>query len=502
MVCERFVIKLGWCNFYMKTKVLMVLTLVFMMLPMTSAFAYSGGLLDGKTLQTGANTSTPIGTTDAVTDGDLTTFFTTQPSSGSSSVADHIFYNFGEAKTIKYYRIKADSDFTVYYYNASKSPIKQDTAPKLDGTLTAIDVTGVYYVAIVSKNAISTNHNVYEMDFFDTLPPASYPNVDDLSYSINNTEVSLTWLPPSAPDTPVSGYKIYRNSDLIATLDKDATIYVDNTVEYDTTYSYRLVTIFNGGIESTGATTTVITGSEPIDETKIPPSNPTALTVTDIASDSAKLQWSNSSDNDLDSVNIYKEDGTLLTNIYLTTSYTITDLSPLTNYSFSIALVDRDGNVSGKVPVTFKTLEGRDTTPPQPIENVKVTEGNGALYVSWDKSSDSDVVGYDVYINGVKHNDKPIQNTFYTATGLENGVTYDVQVVAIDKAGNSSEVQAPVVQAPSEDAIPIFKTEYSLEDVANGISAWFSEYWLILAFAISIPLSFYIASRVKLMFLE
>lgn len=46
------------------------------------------------------------------------------------------------------------------------------------------------------------------------------------------------------------------------------------------------------------------------------------------------------------------------------------------------------------------------------------------------------------------------------------------------------------------------KSSFSLGDIATGISSWFSSFWLILAFSISIPLAFYIASRVKLMFID
>ncbi|HER2159113.1 TPA: hypothetical protein VJS58_001686 [Streptococcus pyogenes] len=50
--------------------------------------------------------------------------------------------------------------------------------------------------------------------------------------------------------------------------------------------------------------------------------------------------------------------------------------------------------------------------------------------------------------------------------------------------------------------MPLLSTDYDLIDVAKGVENWFSSFWLIIAFAIAIPLSFYIASRIKLMFLE
>jgi len=48
--------------------------------------------------------------------------------------------------------------------------------------------------------------------------------------------------------------------------------------------------------------------------------------------------------------------------------------------------------------------------------------------------------------------------------------------------------------------IPAVSLTYSLADVATSVSNWFSAYWLIIAFAVAIPLAFLIAHRVKDLF--
>jgi len=48
--------------------------------------------------------------------------------------------------------------------------------------------------------------------------------------------------------------------------------------------------------------------------------------------------------------------------------------------------------------------------------------------------------------------------------------------------------------------IPVVNLTYDLADVAASVSNWFSSFWLILAFAVAIPLAFYIAGRVKGLF--
>jgi hypothetical protein len=49
-------------------------------------------------------------------------------------------------------------------------------------------------------------------------------------------------------------------------------------------------------------------------------------------------------------------------------------------------------------------------------------------------------------------------------------------------------------------SIPTINLQYSLADVATAVSNWFSSFWLILAFAVAIPLAFYVGQRVKGLF--
>jgi hypothetical protein len=48
--------------------------------------------------------------------------------------------------------------------------------------------------------------------------------------------------------------------------------------------------------------------------------------------------------------------------------------------------------------------------------------------------------------------------------------------------------------------IPSINLTYSLADVATAVANWFGSFWLILAFAVAIPLAFSIGHRVKSLF--
>lgn len=49
--------------------------------------------------------------------------------------------------------------------------------------------------------------------------------------------------------------------------------------------------------------------------------------------------------------------------------------------------------------------------------------------------------------------------------------------------------------------IPVVNLSYELGDVATATSNWFGSVWLIVAFAVAIPLAFLIASRIKNLFI-
>ncbi|WP_179290992.1 hypothetical protein [Shouchella clausii] len=50
------------------------------------------------------------------------------------------------------------------------------------------------------------------------------------------------------------------------------------------------------------------------------------------------------------------------------------------------------------------------------------------------------------------------------------------------------------------NGIPTISLNYDLADVATSITNWFSSFWLIVAFAVAIPLAFLIANRLKSLF--
>jgi hypothetical protein len=461
------------------------------------AFAYTGGLMNGFSVYKGSylNSDDKISQSQ-VTDGNLTTF-SALTSGGASST---IFYNFPSLVSVDSYQLStsASGKPNLVFYDSTGTVIRTINAIDGSNIKTSFPVVdGVKSVSISSNNG---SYNVNEFDVFNAGVVITHTEISNLISTVNNNNVTLTYDFPSS-NTDFTGSKIYRNGTLISTQNNLSGSFVDSGLSYDTSYSYKVTATYSDSFETSGVIDSVVIGSLPTDPATIPPSNVTGLMVSDLTGSGATLNWSNSADTDLASVNIYL-DGLVVANVPISTSYIISGLTAATQYNYGVALVDNDGNVSSVVSTVFTTLEATDSLPPEQVKGVSADAGNSALYVKWSANTDSDLSGYNVYIDGVKFNTAVIKNTFLTVTDLVNDQSYDVQVSAVDLSGNEGVKSSISSGIPLASKLPLISMDYTLSDVADAISAWFASQWLILAFAISIPLSFYIASRVKLLFLD
>lgn len=123
----------------------------------------------------------------------------------------------------------------------------------------------------------------------------------------------------------------------------------------------------------------------------------------------------------------------------------------------AISMGNTDRNTIHITPdITYLDIEVEDTEDPeapQAVRNTQITE-LGAKIV-WGTSLDNVVtVGYNIYVNGEKVNDVPVEESEYVLTGLKGRTTYIVTVTAVDEAGNESEPSKNInftTEAPSAD---------------------------------------------------
>ncbi len=198
------------------------------------------------------------------------------------------------------------------------------------------------------------------------------------------------------------------------------------------------------------------------------PTRPPGLSATAISDTEVRLSWNPSSD----------AAGVTGYNVYCgpftgykvastpNTTFTVSGLSPNTQYYFQVSAFDAAGNDSGPTRRSATTLRSAsDTTAPTVPTGLAGTATSAtAIRLTWTASTDpssgaapaSGVAGYRIYRGGAQIG--TATSTTYTDTGLTTGTTYSYQVVAVDAAGNASGFSAAIDAVAHDEAYTSFAT--------------------------------------------
>lgn len=168
---------------------------------------------------------------------------------------------------------------------------------------------------------------------------------------------------------------------------------------------------------------------------------PTApLNLTGVSEDQAKvkLTWNASTDNlAVTGYDIYRSGQKVGSVSGSTTTYTDSNLTANTSYSYYVIARDAAGNSSSASnTITVKTL----SQPPSAPTNLRTTSVNDtSVALAWTASTDNvGVTAYDIYRSGQKVGSVNGPSTTYFDTGLLPSTNYSYYVVARDAAGNTS----------------------------------------------------------------
>lgn len=412
-------------------------------LPVIPSYAYSGGLLNGKRINLGSDLDSLNDYTNYITDSNEVTGYNIGAFGG---IIDTFWYKFDNPATITDYQIKSNAsslDFTLYDNN--KNILYHVDTWSLNGVKTSITpVSKVSYVSLV--NTRGSSKFVNEFDVFgyekDETPPA---NVNGVQQSATDVEVNLQWNNPT--DVDFAGTKIYRNGQIITTLDKLKNSFKDTNLQPSTSYIYKITTIDETGNESNGVTVEIRT--IPSDWDHVSDVTNVSTTVFD---DRVKMTWQNPGEQAFVEVRIFKE-GVLHTVVTTpANSFIDYDLSPNTTYSFLLRSRSTTGYMSPGVTVTATTT-GAPTSPKSFYANA----GDGEVTLYWngkESKQDYNFIGYHVYQDGVRITSQPIKDERYTVSGLQNEKVYKFEVTAIDDLNNESPKSSSISVMPKEN-IPL-----------------------------------------------
>lgn len=185
----------------------------------------------------------------------------------------------------------------------------------------------------------------------DTQAPSAPTNLT--ATGTTTTTISLSWN-ASSDDIGVSSYTVYRNGTKEGTTSN--TSYKVSSLSPGTTYRFA-VKAHDAAGNTSSASPALEATTEKSNDTQAPTA-PTSLKVTTITTTSIALTWSAASDNvAVTDYHVFKN-GTKAAATGGTTSYTVTGLSPNTEYTFAVAALDAAGNSSSKsTTITATTSE-------------------------------------------------------------------------------------------------------------------------------------------------
>ena len=189
----------------------------------------------------------------------------------------------------------------------------------------------------------------------DTQPPTVPTGLAAIGTGV--TQISLSWT-ASTDNVAVTGYKVYRGTSptTVSIYSSSASnSFIDLNCSPTSTYYYSVAAYDAAG--NVSAQSSVVSGRSLPDT--VPPSVPTNLQTTAVASTSVSLAWTASTDNvKVSNYRIYRGTSpTTLQNIGSTTSLAYTDNKVTTKktYYYTVAAVDTSKNVSAQSPAILVT---------------------------------------------------------------------------------------------------------------------------------------------------
>jgi len=258
------------------------------------------------------------------------------------------------------------------------------------------------------------------------LPPA-----DLTATTVSAFQINLEW---QAPSGNVSGYKLFRDDEFIASTAQLS--YRDIGLDPKTTYRYR-VSAYNTSTESGRSEEAVATTSSPPGENSPPSASifaneifgtaPFTTSFTANANDSdgtiSLYQWDFQNDGTID------ESGSDLSVV----SHTFQSAG---TYTIKLIVTDNDGGTATATK-EVQVETGVDTQNPTTPENLTATISGAQADLSWDAATDNvGVVGYRIFRDGNVIGAS--EQTSYSDSNLPSGTTFKYQVSAYDAASLES----------------------------------------------------------------
>ena len=300
----------------------------------------------------------------------------------------------------------------------------------------------------------------------DTTPP-SVPA--DLKASAGSpTQVILEWSASTdAGGAGLAGYRLYRDGSNAPIANVTVTHYTDTGLTPNTAYAYtvRAYDAASPANESTlTAAVSVTTPPAPPIGDSTPPTVPDNVTAIATSTTSIQISWSPSTDaSGIAEYRVFREGTSVPIAVTQNTTFTDTQLSPNTTYTYFVTAVDgaTPSNESARsLAATATTGPGTtpgDTTPPTVPGRVRAdARSSTVIRIRWDRSRDqSGIAEYRIYRDGGAAPVGTTTDTEFLDTNLLANTAYQYTVTAVDRADPANEsAHSEVVSATTDSVGP------------------------------------------------
>jgi fibronectin type 3 domain-containing protein len=342
--------------------------------------------------------------------------------------------------------------------NASLVEVWLDGTKVITKNAEALGTTGVGRVYIGANATGNTFDSVFDNQIIstssDVSPPTAPTNLT--ANVVGSLAVDLSWT-GSTDDVGVTGYTVYRNGTVLATVDGSTTTYHDATVVSGTMYTYTVDAVDGAGNHSGPSNPVTVT---PVSDTQ-PPSTPTGLTATAVSPTRVDLSWNASSDNNgVTGYTIYRSGSQFDVTGGATTNYSDTTVSPATQYSYTVDAFDASANHSSQSspPQVVTTPSAPSNTSPPTISGNAVA--GQTLTANPGQWSGSTPINFTYQWRSCDQNGNGCSNITgatsptYTLTQGDIGTTVRVVVTGMNTWGSAFATSNPTAVVADPGPIP------------------------------------------------
>ncbi|MCK4995765.1 MAG: hypothetical protein KAR55_02655, partial [Thermoplasmatales archaeon] len=341
--------------------------------------------------------------------------------------------------------------YDVYFGENSNPPLEATGITDTTYDPGPMDYGDTYYWKIVAHddNGASTTGPIWHFTtWINTAPdPPSNPSPSNGASNVG-VDVDLSWT-CNDPDGDDLFYDVYfgttSNPPLVAT-NLPQTTYDPGTIDFETTYYWKIVAEDEWGATTSGSIWSFTTGDNDPPNSPSNPSPKNGATNVDIHAD---LSWTCTDPNGDDLIfDIYFGESSDPPLVYVGYPYTTYDPGVLdfdTKYYWKIVAEDVYGETKAGPKWSFTTGDNDPPyTPSNPSPADGATEVPIDITLSWSGGDPNpgDTVLYDLYFGTTSNPPiwkRNIETTSYPVSGLTYNLKYYWKVIAIDSHGQQSE---------------------------------------------------------------